>query len=206
MDSSRQTRRGKEYITPKQGYIIDVNSVVKKSGRYWQLSSHDIIFIYIYIISISANVCNIVPSIDYINYQAHLSSTRSQHKNIHQHPTQKNGCRLFLGREKFRHSQKLSESKPVPRWDFGKDPRLQPLIYLSRNLIFLVGGWTTHLKNVSQNGKFSPNRDENKKSLKPPPSFFKFQGGYNQVKYPIFDRVLKGPGVSKGRGWNPGES
>ena len=34
MDSSRQTRRGKEYITPKQGYIIDVNSVVKKSGRY----------------------------------------------------------------------------------------------------------------------------------------------------------------------------
>ena len=40
----------------------------------------------------------------------------------------------------------------------------------------LVGGWTTQLKNMSQNGFIFPKvRGENKKSLKPPPSTGFFQ-------------------------------
>ena len=36
----------------------------------------------------------------------------------------------------------------------------------------LVGGWTTHLKNMLvKMGSSSPSRGENKKSLKPPPSY-----------------------------------
>ena len=40
--------------------------------------------------------------------------------------------------------------------------------------IFLVGGWTTHPKNIRQNmskWESSPNRGENNKCLKPPPRF-----------------------------------
>ena len=41
----------------------------------------------------------------------------------------------------------------------------------SWRISFLVGGFNPHLKHISQIGKFSPNRDENKKCLKSPPTF-----------------------------------
>ena len=56
------------------------------------------------------------------------------------------------------------ESVQVHRFQLSHEKKL---LWLSIILSLVV---STHLKNISQIGSFSPGRDENKKYLKPPPS------------------------------------
>jgi len=56
---------------------------------------------------------------------------------------------------------------------------------------------STHLKNISQNGIISPSRSENKKYLKPPPSFWSDAFPDFNLQLIIFSDSLKGIPVAR---------
>jgi len=101
----------------------------------------------------------------------HLLLPRKHPRSLYNSKAKTEGIRRAL--QKFA-LKKNPYSPPVTKhynqYNCGEISPFRNVVFQTKKHLFWLVV-STHLKNISQNGNLPPNRGENKKSVKPPPSY-----------------------------------